>query len=402
MSNIRREEKESFCTWPRILVLVVLLIVGGVCVWWFVPWDDTINKVLNNVEGDDDNESSGNNGAIGGNGVPNTIIPLREATLAPSVAPKYDFIQCNPEDTQSNCCNGLEGLCDLRVNEILYATLHNGMATFEDGFLFGPNHKYQLEGALEAGYRGLNLDICNCGGEVIFCHGICALGPREITDVMRSVNEFLDENPTEVIVFVYQVDNDAGQDVDLNQFYDQLLLVDGFLNKLYVHPGAGVPWPTLGQLTDPEFNKRVVMFHYGGPNCNLDPPACPDGLHLYYNYGSDNYWEHLNVASIENRLNSCELTINGINRKDFVGLNNFVSPPSQTSAEKVNAYSSAMDYVDTCTELLSTDINFLLVDFWSVGDVPRVTQDHNAFLIQRRRTEERNLLQIVSNITEAE
>mmetsp|Transcript_19987 Transcript_19987/g.43472 ORF Transcript_19987/g.43472 Transcript_19987/m.43472 type:complete len:387 (-) Transcript_19987:2422-3582(-) len=385
MGGSQRMEKRSCCTWPRILALVVLLIAGGVCVWLFVPWDETINDVLDNVPipGGSDGGSSGSEGD---DAIPNTIIPLKDPTSSPLAQPEYQFLQCDSNNTdQSSCCNGIEGLCDLRLNEILYATLHNGMATFEDGFLFGPNHKYQLEGALEAGYRGLNLDICNCGGEIIFCHGICALGPREVVDVMKSVNQFLDENPTEVIVFVYQVDDDAGREVDLNQFYDKLLLVDGLVDKLYVHQDRDTPWPTLGQLTEPAFNKRIVMFHYGGTDCNLDPLACPDGLHLYYDYGSDNAWEHLSVGSIEDRLNSCELRLNGFNKKDFVGLNNFVSPPSQTSAQKVNEYSAATNYVDTCTELLETSINFVLVDFWSEGDLPRVTQDHNAALVQQRR-----------------
>ena len=164
-------EKGSCCTWPRILALVVLLIAGGVCVWLFVPWDETINEVLDNVPipGGSD---IGNTRSEGDDAIPNTIIPLKDPASLPLAPPEYQFLQCGSNNTgQSNCCNGLEGLCDLRVNEILYATLHNGMATFEDGFLFGPNHKYQLEGALEAGYRGLNLDICNCGGEIIFCHG---------------------------------------------------------------------------------------------------------------------------------------------------------------------------------------------------------------------------------------
>jgi hypothetical protein len=56
----------------------------------------------------------------------------------------------------------------LRANEVLYATLHNAMATFDDGFIFGPNHQKQLEGAVDVGYRGINLDLCNCGGQTIF------------------------------------------------------------------------------------------------------------------------------------------------------------------------------------------------------------------------------------------
>jgi hypothetical protein len=86
-------------------------------------------------------------------------------TGSPTASPGYEFIQCR--DGQ-DCCNGLETICDLRANEVLYAMPHNAMATFEDGFLFGPNHRFKLEGAVEAGYRGLNLDLCNCGGEIIF------------------------------------------------------------------------------------------------------------------------------------------------------------------------------------------------------------------------------------------
>lgn len=78
-------------------------------------------------------------------------------------------------------------------------------------------------------------------------------------DVMESVNTFLDENPTEVIVFIYQVDSKVDQDVDLNVFYEQLLLVDGLVDKLYVHQGPNTPWPTLGQLTAPDIRKVNII-----------------------------------------------------------------------------------------------------------------------------------------------
>ena len=163
-SGIRREEKRSCCTWPRILLLVILLIVAGVLVW---------KNANNKVPIPDDN--SGNYGTGEDSGRPNTLTPIKYRTSSPTPAStQYQFMQCDPDNTgQTDCCNGLEGICDLRVDEVMYATLHNGMATFEDGFMFGPNHKFKLEGALEAGYRGINLDICNCGGELIFCHGEC-------------------------------------------------------------------------------------------------------------------------------------------------------------------------------------------------------------------------------------
>lgn len=165
MGSSRREESNrSCCTWPRILLLVILLAVAGVCVWKFVPWEDSINNVLGAVPIPENNNNGG--GTDSNIAKPNTV-----ETASPTSSPMYEFIQCDDTSGTGDCCNGLEGICDLRANEVLYATLHNGMATFEDGFLFGPNHKYQLESALKAGYRGLNLDLCNCGGETIFCHG---------------------------------------------------------------------------------------------------------------------------------------------------------------------------------------------------------------------------------------
>jgi hypothetical protein len=129
------------------------------------------------------------------------------------------------------------------------------------------------------------------------------------------------------------------------------------------------------------------MFHYNGPNCNTNPEECPDGLHLYYNYASDNFWEHETISSITNTANSCVLNPNGYGRQDdWVGLNNFVSPPSQDAAMTLNSYDTAKTYIDQCSQILGTDINFLITDFWSEGELPRMTQDHNtARAAQRRR-----------------
>ena len=126
------------------------------------------------------------------------------------------------------------------------------------------------------------------------------------------------------------------------------------------------------------------MFHYNGPNCNVNPTECPEGLHQYYNYASENNWDDPTIANIEDRTNSCPLRPNGVNSDEFVGLNNFVSPPSRASAQLLNEYSVATDYVETCSLLLAADVNFLLVDFWSEGDLPRVIQDQNAARAQRR------------------
>lgn len=67
------------------------------------------------------------------------------------------------------CCNGLENICDLRVNEILFASLHDGMTEFEDGNFVRIHQQFEIERALEAGYRAFKLDVCKCDGKLEFC-----------------------------------------------------------------------------------------------------------------------------------------------------------------------------------------------------------------------------------------
>lgn len=245
---------------------------------------------------------------------------------------------------------------------------------------------------------------------------------------MQNVNSFLDSNPTEVIVFIYQVNSAVDQPVDLNAFYNQMSLVDGFLDKLYVHSGTNTSWPTLGELTDPATNKvsekrnrrfwnidntcfsfmlhvdghfhllqRVIMFHYNGPDCNQFPEECPSGLHWYYNYASDNDWDHRTVSSVTDTDTSCALRANGGgNPVEWIGLNNFIIPPSKDAAQKLNAYDTAKAYVDVCSSILNNDINFFITDFWEQGELPRMTQDYNRRrAIQQQRalqTQQRKLL----------
>ena len=163
-SRREREEKKSCCTWPLILIFVLSLAIAAFLVWWFEPWKKSGQDAANDIDSSDPWDSW----------IPETLEPALKGTPAPTETPPFQFMQCDPDNTntgQADCCNGLEGICDLRANEIMYATLHNGMATVENGFVIGANHISPLEEALEEGYRGLNLDICNCGGEIIFCHG---------------------------------------------------------------------------------------------------------------------------------------------------------------------------------------------------------------------------------------
>jgi hypothetical protein len=181
------------------------------------------------------------------------------------------------------------------------------MASVEGGFLFQHNHQFQLEGAMEAGYRGINLDVCKCNGQ--YQLGICDHGARDPVETFASINSFLDEvrknkqtnkqtnkhnilwiwivflpscflclvhsihslpclslslshsldkNPTETILVILEINNDADETVDLNELYSVLSGVQGLLAKLYVHEETATRWPTLRETVD----ANTVSFHF--------------------------------------------------------------------------------------------------------------------------------------------
>jgi hypothetical protein len=253
-SSSPKDEERSCCTWPRIILAVVLLAVCAVLIWKFAPIDEAINTVLPNYNtttngSGTDGTGTGEDGNGGSGG------DISQPTQAP-VATTYQFMQCQ-DPTSLDCCNGLDGICDLRVDQTLFATAHNAMATLEDGFVLLYNHIQPLEEAMVAGYRGLNLDVCNCGGTLIFCHGLCSVGTRSIEEVMTNINQFLDENPSEIIMLLFQINSDVDETVDMIAFANLIQQVSGgqFKDKIYQHPSSDTAWPSLGQLRNPADNR---------------------------------------------------------------------------------------------------------------------------------------------------
>ena len=135
--------------------------------------------------------------------------------------------------------------------------------------------------------------------------------------------------------------------------------------------------------------QKLIMFHYNGPNCTETPLECPSKFHYYNDWISDNYdREFLEPHEIENRTDSCNVKRPNIMKYNntFVGLRNFVTPYSFKEVGKIaaindqkrlNKYYAAQDYVESCAEILETDINFIMDDWWGVGDMLRMTQDYN-------------------------
>jgi hypothetical protein len=102
-------------------------------------------------------------------------------------------------------CNGLSNLCSVKVTDSYFAMVHNAMSAVENGFLIAANHiDDPIVEALDAGYRGLSLDICNCDGNLQLCHGDdivgCGVGRVDPLQAFTEINNWIDANPNNVII----------------------------------------------------------------------------------------------------------------------------------------------------------------------------------------------------------
>jgi hypothetical protein len=290
----------------------------------------------------------------------------------------YEFWQCPPEKT-GDCCNGLESICDLHVNQVLFATVHN--ANHDNRTAFS-NNLAPLEGALEAGYRGLMLDVCRCINddgqeEITFCHGNCSFGPRDPTEVFTNINAFLNRNPSETLIinFELSVGNPTAPEL-----WDVLQRVEGISSKTYIFRGGS--WPTLRQLRT--LNKQLILFKDRGHTCSSGSidSLCVESIHEFHQYALETPFTFTSVEDVEDFSFSCSGDRGRDGSMDFYAINNFVAnsllgTPSKSASEMINEKRFLQQRLQDCEAITGLKANFINIDFWETGDVIQVTQEEN-------------------------
>jgi hypothetical protein len=347
-----------------VLVLLILIaIAGGIIVWQYLP----------------DHQKEAISGITGGG------IPLGgSGGTAP--APNYTFIQCS-SDEYGTCCNGLNGLCNLTLAQIIFAGVHNSQSSVEDGFYVAPNHQYHAVSALDYGYRVLNFDVGICNGELVFVHGLCKLGTTDPKVTFTAINQWLDAHPTEVILIPFQVVNELEAPVDLFQLYDILASIDGFTNRMF-EKVLGEPWPSLGTMV--ELDQRIVIFQYNAEkSCSsalfgiTSNYTCPPGFQDWFAYAGETEFQFDSVEQLKNKERACNIT-RGRPHGPIFALNVFLTVPSKKiQSTSLNTKSFLQDHIALCTDInAGLPVNVVFVDFWSGGNLPEVVQLHNTAVLQ--------------------
>ena len=233
--------------WNRLGVILLFVVVTIIVVCSVRPFDRIVTVILPDLER---NETVAPVSPI----ISGSDLYSSATTISSTSSDReksFSFRQCRPNATA--CCNGLENTCDLKVNQVMFATLHKAAAAQEDGALLRPNHLYSLESALDAGYRGLHLEVCKCNGAYQFCHqGMCQLGARNPTEVFLNMDRFLRDHRQEVLLVHLELRSEVHQDVILSEVYDVMKNATRFHRYLYSQEDDddNPTWPTLGAMLE--------------------------------------------------------------------------------------------------------------------------------------------------------
>jgi hypothetical protein len=195
------------------------------------------------------------------------------------------MLWCAPASSAETAqpCNGSAALCDRTLGTVAFATTHNSMASEANNFR-GPNQSRSIPAQLRHGIRGMQLDVYEGtakGGsvytdfsgpygklgsdlspslvaaglaahrrlgapprgtptDVYMCHGFCELGAIRFSTVARQIQRFLDENPREVLVIVFEDHLSTDRIADA-------LRTSG-LAPMLLPVELGQPLPTLGAM----------------------------------------------------------------------------------------------------------------------------------------------------------
>jgi hypothetical protein len=307
-----------------------------------------------------------------------TTVPTKTPSQ-PATATTMQPATTAPSNSTTFRCNGLGNLCNLAVDKILFATVHNAAATVADNVTLYPNHAKSLEDALTAGYRGINVDIGKCNNEIRLVHGFCGLGSRDPIEALSNIVSFVQANPNEVILMPTQIDYSTGGTVTLNEIDSMMQQVPGLKDLMYNHGNTDTPWPTLGELI--QNNTRILFFHYDGERCfGAEAVTCPYGFHDWFEFAGESQFVFYDTSQLDDKAYACQITRGGGGFLDFYGVNVFTLLPSNASCVTLNTKENLANHIQACSNLTGRVVNLLVVDCWDVGDVLAVVQEINESL----------------------
>ena len=305
-------------------------------------------------------------------------------------------------------CNGYAALCDRRLNDVTFAATHNSFSSAEDGFVLA-NHSRGIIPQLDAGYRGLLIDIrygiesqrISAGGnnlvvtdiapsadsdherarlveqlgestvraaeelrrrseesggtrEIYLCHGLCEIGASAFSEELSKLRDWLAANPHEVLIIIIE---DYVDPNDVADAFGEAGLTE------YLHTQApGAPWPTLRGMIE-SGNRVMVMAEKNNGNVPW--------YHLAFDFAQETGFNFDAVDKF-----NCEPNRGSEDNPLFM-INHWVTPASAEAGITANSAEVLNRRVAACQEERGLRPNIIGVDFYAQGDALQVVAELN-------------------------
>ncbi|MEU0162609.1 PI-PLC domain-containing protein [Streptomyces sp. NPDC006261] len=295
-------------------------------------------------------------------------------------------------------CQGSTELCGLRYDEVAHLTAHNAMSTTADRFI-GPLQDPDITTQLNTGVRALMLDTyhwespqdiaarlgnpeftpeqrrlisaaidkANPPREGLWlCHSVCRAGAIELRPALEDIGSWLRAHPAEIVTLIVQ--DDIGAEETAEAFRRAGL--GGLLHTPSEDPDE--PWPTLEEMIDG--GRRLVVFAE-----KADGPA--PWYRNFYRYGMETPFAFRDPDQM-----SCRPNRGGTGKRLFL-LNHFVTNGggSRLDAGRINSRDWLLERARACEAERGSPVNFVAVDYTTVGDAPGAVEELNNRRAQKRR-----------------
>lgn len=302
-----------------------------------------------------------------------------------------------PAGASAQQCLGSKRMCSLRYDEVAFLTTHNAMATTAARFI-GPLQDPDIISQLDQGARAMQIDAYQWESPndvtqrlalsdlppdlkaelprlinmvnpprpgLWLCHSVCRAGAIPLVPTLQRLRTWLDAHPSEIVSLIIEDEIPPAQ-------VEQAFAAAG-LTRLVLTPPADpqAEWPTLGQMV--RSDRRLVVFAE-----EADGPAA--WYRNFYRYGMETPFS----ASSPEAL-TCAPFRGGVGKRLFL-LNNFItiSGGSRLDAARVNARSFLLDRIHQCEAQRGHAVNFVAVDYATIGDALGAVDALNAERLARR------------------
>jgi hypothetical protein len=313
-------------------------------------------------------------------------------------------------------CNGSFGLCDVRLNEAVFAGTHNSFSAADSPGWFIANQRHTIERQLQDGIRlflidahwgvedddgKVRTDFASEGRsrnkvakamppEVLasaerlagrlgagstegerdewLCHTVCELGATRMVDSLEEIRKFLDEHRGEVIILFIEP---YVPPTEIAKVFKR-----AGLDRYVVTLARDEPLPTLGQLV--RRNRRVVVF--AEKDADGTVPWYLDG----FSFVQDTPLGATKVGQL-----SCKRE-RGDADSPLAMMNHWadVFPPRREANAPFQRRKVIIDRAHRCARKLGVTVNLIAVDHYDLGDLIPAVEELNGERIQAVRREQ--------------